>query len=111
LPNAGSVPGMAPGQRNVSLPAHVYDRLNEVAANAGESLATYLTKAADMRRRRDEAHAYAAYCAQPEIAEQIGAFRAGARAYQPAGWRAAASVPADSAARACSSRSACPERR
>jgi hypothetical protein len=72
---------MAAGQRNVSLPGHVYDRLNDAAAAAGESLATYLTKAADTRRRNDDAAAYAHYCAQPQIAEQITAFRTGVSAY------------------------------
>jgi hypothetical protein len=79
---------MAAGQKNISLPTHVYERLNEAAAMAGESLATYITKAADARRRSDDARAYADYCTQPPVAAQITAFRTGVRTYQTA-WPAA----------------------
>jgi hypothetical protein len=61
--------------RSVTLPAAELERFRQAAQDAGMSLASWLTAAGRERRRRQAADAYATYCAQPQIAEQITAYR------------------------------------
>lgn len=76
-------------QRGVTLNADAYARIEQAASAAGESVAAYVTKAAEDRRRREAAAAYAAYVSQPEIAAQVTQFRAAVAPVRAAAWRAA----------------------
>ena len=58
------------------------------------SLAAWLTEAGRERRRRQAADAYAEYCAQPEIANQIAGYL---RAVTPMRTAALRSAEADAA--------------
>lgn len=61
-------------QRGVTLNAETYARFEQAAAAQGESVAAWLTRAGETRRRQEIAAATAAYCAQPEIAAQIAQY-------------------------------------
>lgn len=58
-------------QRGVTLNAEVYMKFEEAAAAAGESVAAWLTKAGEARRRREVAEATVRFASQPEIASQL----------------------------------------
>lgn len=69
-------------QRGVTLNAEAYARIERAAVAAGESVAAYLTRAADQRRRRESAQAYAAFIARPEVAGELAAHRREISAYR-----------------------------
>lgn len=63
-------------QRGVTLSADAYQRFEEAAAAQGESVAAWLTKAGEARRRREVAEATVRFTAQPEVTDQLAEYTA-----------------------------------
>jgi hypothetical protein len=67
-------------QRTVTLNADTYARLEAAASAQGESVSAYVTAAAEHRRRRESAQAYAAFVSRPPVAAELAAHREDAHA-------------------------------